>query len=535
MKSALHSKIKLFSLSFLLSTFTVNAQFTNIVIDSITYPNEPSIMMNPKNTNELVAGANFDNVYYSTDGGLTWTNNTINSAYGIWGDPCIAVDTSGDFYFFHLSNSQGGGFGSPGWLDRIVCQKSLDGGATWSSGTYTGYTAGPNDHDKQWSAVDFTGTSPYQNTIYLTWTKFDEYGSSAPGDSSRILFSKSTDGSATWDSVITISQYSGDCIDEDNTTEGAVPAVGPNGEVYVAWSFNSILYFDRSTDGGQTWLANDIQVATQPAGWDYSIPGLQRCNGLPITACDISGGATNGNIYVNWSDQRNGTTDTDIWLARSTDNGNTWTPPIRVNDDAPGNHNFMSWMTIDQTNGYIYVVFYDRRNYTNTQTDVYVAYSTDGGNTFTNLKVSNSPFVPTSGTFFGDYVNIIAHNGHVRPIWTRLSSGKSSVWTAIMDFATGVESAGNFSLGTQLQQNYPNPFFDQTVISFNSVMKQNLTLEIYDLTGKKMTQLFSNKSFENGSHRIVFDKEKYHLAPGSYFIKLYTDRFSETKKMMLME
>ncbi|MBK7266279.1 MAG: hypothetical protein IPI12_08095 [Ignavibacteriales bacterium] len=36
--------------------------------------------------------------------------------------------------------------------------------------------------------------------------------------------------------AIKISDKSGDCVDEDNTVEGAVPAVGPNGEVYVSWT-----------------------------------------------------------------------------------------------------------------------------------------------------------------------------------------------------------------------------------------------------------------------------------------------------------
>jgi hypothetical protein len=57
----------------------------------------------------------------------------------------------------------------------------------------------------------------------------------------------------------------------------------------------------------------------------------------------------------------------------------------------------------------LYFVFYDRRNTANNFTDVYVARSTDGGETFTNFKVSQSSFNPTSGVFFGDYTNIAAY------------------------------------------------------------------------------------------------------------------------------
>ncbi|MEO5572446.1 MAG: T9SS type A sorting domain-containing protein [Bacteroidia bacterium] len=522
---------------FLVNGFVAKSQFTNILIDDATFPNEPSIIINPKNTNQLVAGANFDNVYYSTDGGLTWINNLINSAYGIWGDPCLTVDTTGNFFYFHLSDSQfGGSFGGPGWLDRMVCQRSTNGGATWSTGTYTGLDVNDStkDQDKPWSIVDHTGTSPYQNHMYLSWTEFDDYGSTTAGDSSRILFSKTTDEGATWSTAISISQFSGDCIDEDNTAEGAVPAVGPNGEVYVAWSNNQVIYFDRSLDGGQTWLPGDIAVSTQPVGWDYSIPGLFRCNGLPITACDISGSPYNGTIYVNWTDQRNGLSDTDVWLSKSTDNGNTWSLPARVNNDPPGKHNFMSWMTIDQATGTIYIVFYDRRNYNNTQTDVYLAYSTDGGATFTNVKISASPFIPTPGIFFGDYINITAHNGKVRPIWTRIASGISSVWTAIIDFPTGIDAANNFSLNTELQS-FPNPFLHQTMISFNCKGEQELTLRLYDATGRKAAELFFEKKFTNGCHSFFLDNDKYKMSSGIYFMKLSNGNYAETKKIVVSQ
>ncbi|HMT13079.1 MAG TPA: glycosyl hydrolase, partial [Ignavibacteria bacterium] len=59
--------------------------------------------------------------------------------------------------------------------------------------------------------------------------------------------------------------------------------------------------------------------------------------------------------------------------------------------------------------------------------------STDGGRTFQNERISDSPFFPLQETFMGDYTNIAATNGIVRPIWTRLDSNKLSIWTAIID------------------------------------------------------------------------------------------------------
>jgi len=402
----------------LLLTFPVMAQYQNITIDDTGSPEEPSIMVNPHNTNQLVAGSNISYYYYSEDGGFTWTKGILNCPeYGVWGDPCIIVDTAGSFYFFHLSDPLNGS-----WIDRIVAQKFDFSTYTWTGGTYTGLN-GTKVQDKAWAVVDST-----DNTIYVTWTQFDHYGSSDPADSSIILFSKSTDAGETWSTAKRINKIAGDCVDSDNTVEGAVPAVGPDGEIYVAWAGPEGIVFDKSYDGGDTWLDDDIFISDQPGGWDYDIPGVSRCNGLPITCCDLSNSPYRGTIYVNWTDHRNGENDTDVWIAKSTDGGNTWSAPIRVNDDPAGSEQFLSWMTIDGANGNIYVVFYDRRNYTDNNTDVYVARSVDGGETFENIKVSESPFLPYSSVFFGDYTNITAYNGHVRPIWTRLQDGyKASV------------------------------------------------------------------------------------------------------------
>ncbi|MCT4624563.1 MAG: glycosyl hydrolase, partial [Schleiferiaceae bacterium] len=89
-------------------------------------------------------------------------------------------------------------------------------------------------------------------------------------------------------------------------------------------------------------------------------------------------------------------------------------------------------MAIDTKTGYLYVVFYDRRAYNNLETDVYIAYSKDAGQTWVNEKISESSFTPTNTVFFGDYNNISAYDGVVRPIWTRYEKGKLSVWTALI-------------------------------------------------------------------------------------------------------
>ncbi len=508
----------------ILFTATAAAQHLNVQISTSNWPNEPSIIINPKNTDHFYAGSNIANCYYSTDGGYSWDESVlVSQQYGVWGDPVLLCDTSGAFYFFHLSNPPGG---TGSWIDRIVCQKVEAIGGEWNDGTYMGLN-GSKEQDKHWAAVDWKN-----NNIYVTWTQFDQYGSSNPNFFSDIMFSRSTDGGLSWRPAVRINQVSGDCIDSDNTTEGAVPAVGPDGELYVAWAGPAGLVFDRSYDQGDTWLDEDIFIDEFPGGWDYDIPGISRCNGLPVTTCDTSGGPHHGTIYVNWTDQRNGPDDTDVWLVKSTDGGNTWSQPKRVNDDPPGRHQFLTWMAVDQTNGHLWFVFYDRRNYNDQHTDVYMARSTDGGETFVNFPVSDEPFFPTPTQFFGDYNNITAHDNVVRPIWTRLHDDQLSIWTAIVNpLVVGIdeEEFTPVSLG----EGYPNPFSETTVISYKILRPMPVKLTVYNQLGQLVETIVDEPLHQPGKFSRKFDARKGGLAPGIYYFSLVSDDASVRQKIIL--
>lgn len=421
---------RLLLICFLVLSVTAQGQFKNIKlaeqVDGIYPPLEPSIAINRKNTKNIVAGVVLDRAIYTMDGGETWAESKLESPYGVYGDPAVISDAKGDLYFFHLADPSKQGRSNDEWLDRIVCQKSTDGGKTWSSGASIGNNP-PKDQDKPWPAVH-----PRKQYLCTTWTQFDKYGLTDPNCHSNILFSKSMNAGKKWSDPVQINQNPGDCIDDDNTAEGAVPAVDEEGRIFVAWSSHGNIYFDRSFDGGEMWLTNDLLIAKQEGGWSMDIPGISRCNGMPVLMMDNSRGKLHGSLYLVWADQKNGTTDTDIWFMRSTNRGDLWTQPMRINQDGPGKHQFLPWMTVDQGTGYIYIVYYDRRAYDDLQTDVYMSYSTDGGSSFKEVKISESPFIPTETKFFGDYTNIDAHKGIITPIWTRMDDGRTSVWTSVI-------------------------------------------------------------------------------------------------------
>lgn len=411
------------------SPIFLRAQIKNIVLDDASEgrpPAEPSIVINPTNVDNIVAGAILDKVYVTKDGGLTWQTQRLSSPYGAWGDPVLITDDKGTFYYFHLSDPTGENWQSEEILDRIVVQSSSDGGDTWDEGSYAGLNH-PKDQDKPWA--DY---SPELNRLLLTWTQFDKYNSDDPNHKSNILFSYSTNKGKRWSDPVQINQISGDCLDGDLTTEGAVPHGGIHSSIFIAWAHGEKIYLDRSMDKGKTWLSNDIVVTDMPGGWNMDIPGVNRCNGMPVLIGDRSMTKLKGMMYIVWADQRNGLNDTDVWITRSSTGGDRWSTPVRVNDDEPGKHQFLPWPAIDQVTGNLYVVYYDRRNYDDNQTDVYLAYSTNGGGSFQHKKISESPFTPTEDTFLGDYINISAHNGRIAAVWTHMENKKTSIKAAIL-------------------------------------------------------------------------------------------------------
>jgi len=402
-------------------------QFKNILLDSVAnkagrYPVDPTIVINFKTPENILVASFPDHLYTSNDSGISWNKSKSRSTFGVWDNPVLISDFSGNIFYFHHSDPTGKNWESDEILDRIVVTKSKDGGLVWDGGTSIGHNP-PKDQFYHNAITDRKGN------VGVAWTEFDKYGSTDVGCESRILFSKSSGGSK-WSKPVVISKP-GDCKDDDSTVKGAVPAVSGDGKLFIAWSHDGAIYLDRSFNGGNMWLSNDILITEQVGGWNFFVPGLQKANGLPTLVCDNSKGTFNGALYLVWAEE-SVENDTDIYFMRSLNFGDNWTQPMRINDDEPGSHQFMPAMAVDQGSGHIYILYYDRREYNDEQTDVYLAYSIDNGATFKNVKVSDKPFIPSADVPFGSKISIAAHNGIIMPVWTRMDNGKTSIWTSII-------------------------------------------------------------------------------------------------------
>jgi len=419
-------------------------------------PAEVSIAINPKNPDNIVAASfqagqpprpRYASYYYvSMDGGKTWKTIPVEDLKNLTqGDDAVYFSSDGTAYHIHLSFVGIRVAMPPRAESGMIVESSKDGGLTWNEpvtainhvNTVTPF------EDKPGIVTDNAEGSRYKGNVYVAWTRFDVYGSSDPQCHSHIYFSRSIDGGKTFAMPFRISDNAGDCRDTSSTVEGVVPAAGPNGEVYVVWAGPLGLVFKKSLDGGLSFSKENI-IDQLPGGWDFSMEGLDRANGMPVTGIDLSNSKNKGSLYVNWIDNRNG--DRDVFVMSSRDGGETWSAPIRVNDDPlkNGKAQFFTWMSVDPVDGSINVVFYDRRDTEGALTKLTLARSIDGGRTFRNHKIDQPPFACDPKVFFGDYTGIAAYNGRVVPIFMHFTEEKKlAVSVALFHFKPGTQKKIN--------------------------------------------------------------------------------------------
>ena len=436
-------------------TTSLPAQASIAVVDvtpkDARRPAEVSVAINPTNAEHVIAvllqsGAPgqprvSNHAYTSFDGGLTWKSlATPNPDGRVQGDDAVTFGSDGTAYHSYIA-FDGIRVERPerAW-SGIFVPASKD-GLSWTTPVAVVdhvNTAIPFE-DKPWVGVDRAAGSPHRGNLYVAWTRFDVYGSADPAHRSHIMVSRSRDAGRTFSAPYEISDDTGDAKDSDGTVEGVVPVVGVNGDVYIAWAGPKGLVIDKSTDGGWTF-GRDTVIAAMPGGWDLPVPGLDRHNGMPVTAVDLGDGPYKGSVYVNWIDEHNG--DPDVFVAASRDGGKTWSPPARVNDDGKGAAQLFTWLAVDPSDGSLNVVFHDRRGLPGKMTGVTLARSVDGGKTFANHKLPVPAFdcCDHRSPFFGDYNGIDAYGGRVVAVFPVLTAdGQQKVQAAVATFRPGTQ------------------------------------------------------------------------------------------------
>jgi len=395
---------------------TTKAQLKNYKltdIDTVAKMEGANVAISPRNSKNIVAYA-AGKVMTSNDAGATWSQSTVTFSPGLVGTPKLKADSKGNFFLVYST------------VKQIVSHYSTDDGKTWSEAVVVGLPGG----DQYNPGV---AANPKKEGLIVTWTQSGQFKLESDTCKSNIMMSMSTNGGKKWSKPFRINQKHGNCIDEDFTLRGSTPLMGADGKQFVVWAGEGAMFYDRSYDGDR-WINTDLPITEQEGGWTHKVPGFGIIANTPVAAIDNSASRMHGTLFLVYSDLSSGDKDSDIWLARSVNRGDNWTSAARINQDKPGAEQFLPRISIDPSNGYVYLVYYDRRDCNDYETNVYVAWSTDGGNQFKEKKVTEKPFIANihSKTYMADYIDLSVQKGLIAIVWTGAEDLKQQVWTSVI-------------------------------------------------------------------------------------------------------
>lgn len=461
--------------------------------------NEPSISRNSLDPDIMVIGwRQFDNVTsnfrqagwaYTNDGGQTWIFPGVIEPGIFRSDPVLDYDSWGNTLYNSLTNA-------PTYMCKVF--KSDDGGITWDTGVDA------EGGDKQWMTIDRSSAGPINN-IYAFWT--DAYSYCIPDD-----FTRSIDNGLSYEPCDSVS---------------GAPALGT-----LAVNRNGILYVAGVSDLTDSLIvvrSQNAQNGSQAIVWDPYVPvfmdgnlnGWNQVNPVGLYGqvnidTDRSNGPGQDNVYLLCSVFRYSSGDpSDIMFSRSIDGGQTWSSPVRVNDDTSvTNTQWFGTMSV-APNGRIDAVWLDTRDdiWGIDESALYYSYSVDQGITWSGNEKLSDVFDPHLGypnqDKMGDYFDMESDSLGAHLAWANTLNGEQDVYYSyIVPPLTGISEPSPLSSWSI----FPNP---SNGIFYLTGTGENANLEVYSTQGKLILQ-----TEISGKHTTIDLKTK---SPGFYFLKIFED------------
>jgi len=552
--------------SFISHQVNVAPDGTNIVGDAA---NEPSIAVDPTHPNHMAIGwRQFDTVSssfreagyaYSRDGGLTWTFPGVLEEDVFRSDPVLDADAEGNFYYLGLNATL------PPDSVTHTCHlfKSSDGGMTWGPAVFA------YGGDKEWMAIDRTD-GPGRGHIYSSWNPaFSDFGDD--------FFTRSVDGGQSFEAPVpmpAVPLFGTMVVDDDGALLVAGKLAGATGDSYVflrsedaQYAASPPTFTDVPFSLGGTFLHGAVYPSS---------PNPDGYLGQIWIDVDRSGGPHDGNIYVLCSvdppDFPGAPADPlDIHFVRSEDGGQTWSTPVRVNDDPVGNGAWQWFGTMSVApNGRIDAVWNDSRNTgIAIYSELFYSYSTDGGVTWSpNVQCSgiwSSYFGWPNQAKIGDYYDTVSDLVGVHVAWAATFNAEQDVYyLRIGDYdcnGNGIGDPLDIQNGTSPDTNLngipdecedsavavlgdvprdagaglrcaPNPFGASTLVTYDLPTSGRVTLTVYDAAGRRVETLLDTVRPE-GIGTLTWSTQP--RASGVYFLRLEAEGETRMVKAVVLE
>ncbi|MBI4722040.1 MAG: T9SS type A sorting domain-containing protein [Candidatus Stahlbacteria bacterium] len=394
------------------------------------------------------------------------------------------------------------------WTDGLVHYKhSLDGGGTWGTGTVI---AGDSTSSCLASVIG------QGNWVHIAWREDQDYSLY------RIMYIWSNDTGLTWanPTEIALVETRGVQVDNDVIVL-AIPSLSSSDTlVHLVWQdtkddTTGEIYYRRSVDNGVNWelerrLTDDEYISFWPS----------------VASCGEF-------VHIGWL-ERNSLTDScsRYWYLLSPNGGVSWMEPVQLIEDSPIDYLFGTpQLTAKWTGkgGYVALVWGEFIGTPDTlEPDIWAIlykYSADNGMTWHDAEI-----VRKDTTFCSSPSSSIDDEGNLHIVWTDMRDGNYETYYAKYPL-TGVEERTNPN--SQIQnpklEVLPNPSFGNSVIRYTMPQTTQVSLNLYDLTGRLVRSIYSGKR-ERGSYTANIDG----LQSGIYFIVLEAVEFKATRKLTIL-
>ncbi len=482
-----------------ISTIQVNTDLNGLDILNDA-ANEPSIAVDPNNSNRIVIGwrqfANIESnfrqagISYSIDRGNSWNFLEPIEKELFRSDPVLSTDKNGNFYYNSLSQD---------YSCDVFKSFTLD---DWSNKTYA------FGGDKQWMVIDKTNQAS-QGNMYAFWK-------SSFTDCPNGNFTRSIDQGSSYENC---------SLTPINITRGTLD-IGPDGELYACGGISgqhAILKSNTAKDP-ESIVSWDLSTYVDLKGGQalYDGPNPAGMLGQVWVATDHSDTDSRGNVYLLSSVERSDNDDpADIMFSKSVDGGVTWSEAFRINNDnSTENWQWFGTMSV-APNGRIDVVWLDTREQENSfLSALYYAYSLDAGESWSaNIPMSES-FDPHVGfpsqSKIGDYFHMVSEDAGAHLAWAATFNGGQDIYYSYIpaepDLTETSDLAYPIDIGFLV---YPNPSKQDIQLDFDLKKSTTLSLRIVDLLG-----------------RSQFLKRQMHFSPGPNTMTIAQDDLKGFKSGM---